>query len=71
MPKSILDAIKMGDWDYEPEEVAADTFSASDAMPGTKEKLQALAQRVACGLPLWHQADRHDMEAPSPPRRPR
>jgi hypothetical protein len=71
VPKSILEAIKMGLWDYEPPEVDCGKFDAADAMPGTKEKLDVLAQRVAKGLPLWHVEDRNDVEAPSPMKRPR
>lgn len=71
MPKSILDAIKMGLWDFEPREVDCSQFDAADAMPGTREKLEVLAQRVKKGLPLWHEEDRTDVEAPSPRKRPR
>jgi len=71
VPKSVLEAIKMGLWDYEPPEVDVSQFDASDAMPGTEEKLRAMAKRVENGLPLWHTEDREDMEAPSPPRKPR
>ncbi|MGA2033728.1 MAG: hypothetical protein ABSG68_15855 [Thermoguttaceae bacterium] len=70
MPKSILEAIKQGLWDFEPPEVEQRLFDASDAMPGTREKLRVLAERVRCGLPLWHLADRADVEAP-PPSRPK
>ena len=65
MPKSVLEAIKLGFWDFEPPEVEYQDFDASDAMPGTKEKLAALAQRVENGLPLWHVDDRDDVEAAS------
>ncbi len=61
----------MGFWDFEPLEVEFEEFDASDAMPGTREKLDVLAERVESGLPLWHQGDRSDVEAPSPLRRPR
>ena len=71
MPKSVLEAIKMGLWDFEPPEVACDLFDPADAMPGTKEKLGVLAARVARGLPLWHDSDREDVEAPTPSRKPR
>lgn len=64
MPKSILEAIKLGFWDFEPAEVNSSDFPCTDAMPGTKEKLQVLAERVRNGLPLWHPLDRDDMEAP-------
>jgi len=71
VPKSVLEAIKMGLWDYEPPEVEFSQFDASDAMPGTKEKLRVLAQRVEKGLPLWHAEDRDDMESPAPLRKAR
>jgi hypothetical protein len=71
VPKSVLDAIKMGLWDYEPPEVEFSRFLASDAMPGTREKLQALAERVENGLPLWHAQDRNDIETPAPFSKPR
>lgn len=64
MPRSVLEAIKMGIWDFEPPEIEFDQFDASDAMPGSKEKLIALAERAERGLPLWHRLDRDDMEAP-------
>ena len=74
MPKSVLEAIKMGIWDFEPSEVEYSKFNASDAMPGTREKLGMLAERAKKGLPLWHVHDRNDVEAPPPVmlrRRPR
>jgi hypothetical protein len=67
VPRSVLEAIKMGIWDFEPREVAFNKFDAADAMPGTREKLCTLAERVQRGLPLWHVNDRNDVEAPSPP----
>lgn len=71
MPKSVLEAIKMGLWDFEPSEVASSQFDAADAMPGTKEKLLVLAERAQSGLPLWHEADRNDVESPAPVRKAR
>jgi hypothetical protein len=68
--KSVLDAIKQGFWDFEPADVGYHQFDAADAMPGTPEKLTILAERVRRGLPLWHAADRDDMESPSS-RKPR
>ena len=66
MPKSVLDAIKMGIWDFEPPDVEYNQFDAADAMPGTTEKLLVLAERAKRGLPLWHVSDRNDVEAPPP-----
>jgi hypothetical protein len=39
-------------------------YDASDAMPGTSEKLSVIAERARRGLPLWHAHDRDDMESP-------
>jgi hypothetical protein len=74
VPRSVLDAIRMGIWDFEPPEVECGKFDATNAMPGTREKLCAMAERVRKGLPLWHTYDRNDVEAPAPPmlrRKPR
>ncbi len=71
MPKSVLEAIKMGFWDYEPPEVEYGEFDAADAMPGTREKLNIIAERVREGLPLWHEKDRDDVETPSPVKKAR
>jgi hypothetical protein len=62
MQKSILEAIQQGDWEFEPVRVAEDEFPATRALPGSGEKLQILAARVAAGLPLWHAGDRRDYE---------
>jgi hypothetical protein len=71
VPKSVLEAIKMGLWDYEPPEVDGNKFPPSDAMPGTEEKLRALADRVENGLPLWHFQDRNDIESPAAKKKAR
>jgi hypothetical protein len=65
MPRSILDAIRAGQWDYDPETVAASQFEQTDAMPGTREKVEALAARILGGLPLWHPRDRSAYDEPS------
>lgn len=69
MPKSVLEAIKLGQWDFEPLETDPAEFDAADAMPGTEEKLLVMAERVRCGLPIWHRSDREEIDAPPPPRR--
>jgi len=66
VPKSVLEAIKMGIWDFEPAEVEYSRFPPADAMPGTREKLDVLAERARRGLPLWHMNDRNDVESPPP-----
>jgi hypothetical protein len=59
---SILEAIKLGLWDFEPKAVDEAQFSATEAVPGSREKLTVLAERVQRGLPLWHGDDRQDYE---------
>jgi hypothetical protein len=66
VPRSVLEAIKMGIWDFEPPEVESNRYEAADAMPGTAEKLTVLAERARRGLPLWHTHDRDDVESPPP-----
>ena len=59
MPQSVLEAIKSGDWNFEPREsVATKTFSSTSALPGSEQKLRVLADRIRMGLPLWHPQDR-------------
>ncbi len=70
MPKSVLEAIKLGVWNFEPQEAADDQFDAADAMPGTKEKIRILTERLQRGLPLWHDGDRDDVDAPAPLEKP-
>jgi hypothetical protein len=60
VPSSVIEAIKLGLWDYEPDTYRdeEDEFSATEALPGTDAKLEVLALRVESGLPLWHPSDR-------------
>lgn len=58
MPESVLEAIKQGIWDYEPDDAEVASLDPTEALPGTQEKLNILAARVQQGLPLWHPADR-------------
>ena len=62
MPTSVLEAIKLGIWDFEPEEVESSNYDSTGAMPGTDEKLSILAERVRRGLPLWHAGDRRSYD---------
>ena len=62
VPKSVLEAIRLGLWDFEPEDVDDGGFDATPAMPGTGEKLDTLAERAAEGLPLWHPSDRRSYD---------
>lgn len=58
MRLSVLDAIREGLWDFEPQGLEAGEFTSTRAMPGTRDKLEELARRAAQGLPLWHEEDR-------------
>ena len=64
MLKNVLDAIRDGDWFFEPDEVDPRLYPATSAVPGTDEKLEVLAARVRAGLPLWHKSDRPDYDDP-------
>lgn len=65
MTKSVLEAVKLGFWDFEPPEVGCEDYQATDAMPGTPRKLDVLAARIREGLPLWHPRDRDEVDDPS------
>jgi hypothetical protein len=54
----VLEAIKVGDWNFEPSGENTLVATATKAMPGTAEKLDVLADRLRQGLPLWHPRDR-------------
>ena len=60
MSKSVLEAIREGKWDFEPEFAIKQLrrFRSTVALPGSKEKVSALAARAESGLPLWHPEDR-------------
>jgi hypothetical protein len=60
--RSILDAIRQGDWNFEPSSQPTVEIKATRALPGTDEKLGVLAERLALGLPLWHPADRQSYD---------
>jgi hypothetical protein len=63
--KNVLDAIREGNWFFEPEDVDPSRYQATSAIPGTDDKLQILAERARAGLPLWHERDRADYEDPN------
>ncbi len=62
MPSSVLDAIKLGLWDFEPEQIAQTEYNATSALPGTDAKLAIMAERIRRGLPLWHPSDVRNYE---------
>ena len=57
MPRSVIEAIKQGDWNFEPGQEPV-SLKETAALPGTIEKLDVLADRLRQGLPLWHPRDR-------------
>jgi hypothetical protein len=57
VPISVLEAVKLGLWDYEPPKVEDGNYSSTRALPGSNEKLAVLAERLESGLPLWHPND--------------
>lgn len=62
MPETVLEAIRLGLWDFEPKLVGSEDYQACAAMPGSQAKLSALAERIRLGLPLWHPDDRQDCD---------
>lgn len=71
MPRSVFEAIQLGEWNFEPEDSVASDYAATEALPGSPEKLDVLAERLRLGLPLWHESDRLDCENLPPHRLPR
>ena len=67
MPKSVLEAIQVGQWDFEPDNEETE-FDSTNALPGSEEKLEVLANRIQSGLPLWHPSDRHTYDERMPKR---
>jgi hypothetical protein len=59
---SVLEAIKAGYWNYEPESRRQEEYRATEALPGSDEKVLVLARRVEEGLPLWHPDDRRTFD---------
>jgi len=59
---SVLEAIKLGIWDFEPERVEANRYDSTPALPGSGDKLSVLAERIRNGLPLWHPEDRRSYD---------
>jgi hypothetical protein len=66
VPHSVLEAIKLGMWDFEPEKKRAAEYSATRALPGTHEKLEIMARRIQQGQPLWHPEDRRTYDESHP-----
>jgi len=58
VPRSVIEAIKQGDWNFEPGGQEPVNLKETTALPGTIEKLDVLADRLRQGLPLWHPRDR-------------
>jgi hypothetical protein len=62
--KSVIDAIQCGERAFESGDRLRGEFRATDAEPGSREKLAILAHRIQSGLPLWHPDDRHAEDGP-------
>ena len=62
VPESVLDAIRQGQWDFEPKAVESESYNSTGALPGSTEKIDALAERARDGLPLWHPNDRQSYD---------
>jgi hypothetical protein len=62
VPRSLLEAIRIGDWNFEPPSQPLAETPATAALPGTVEKLDVLAERLRQGLPLWHPKDRRSFD---------
>lgn len=60
--ESVLEAIRNGLWDYEPEDLAEERYDSTRALPGSEEKITVLADRAQRGLPLWHSSDRRSYD---------
>jgi hypothetical protein len=71
VPTSVFDAIKLGVWNFEPDEALTSEYDSTEALPGSPEKLDVLAERLRSGLPLWHTSDRVDCENLPDDRLPR
>jgi hypothetical protein len=61
-PKNVFEAIQtLGhDFDFEP---SREAFEPTDAVPGSKEKMEVIIDRLRRGLPLHHPEDRVDLES--------
>ncbi len=62
MRDSVLDAIRNGQWDFEPEIVEPGEYDSTGSLPGSKDKIEILADRARQGLPLWHPSDRRSYD---------
>lgn len=58
MAASVLEAIRQGDWNFEPQVIGKDKYLSTTALPGSVEKVKLLAARAVEGVPLWHPDDR-------------
>jgi hypothetical protein len=69
--RNVFEAIiKYGhDEDFVPED--GDDHIPTDAPAGSREKIDILAERIANGLPLWHEEDRTDYTGLTGAVRPR
>ena len=57
-----MNAIRNGQWNFEPEDVGENQYESTGALPGSAEKVKELAVRAEGGLPLWHPSDRRSFD---------
>ena len=58
--RNVFEAIDQQGHDEDFAPIETDDFVPTGAAPGTREKIELLRERIAMGLPLWHQEDRRD-----------
>ena len=72
MSNSFLEALKIGLWEFRPHTVDYAELEASETTPGTREKLDVLAEHMRHDMPLWRGDDFYDEDrAEADPWRPR
>ena len=64
MANSILEAVKMRLWDFQPLRIDYSEIEASDNMPGTREKLDILAEHLRRDAVIWDSDDRRGDDCP-------
>ena len=65
--QSVIEAIREGEWDFEPTPCSPHHFQPTQAIPGSAEKVSILCERISRGQPLWHPQDRRFFTEYQPP----
>ena len=61
-PDTVLDAVYGPGYGEDFVPTGNDAFHSTDAIPGTMEKLDVMAERIANGQPLFHEGDRESYD---------